>query len=41
MYVAKDRRIQYQGRTYDVITAEILPRADGKEIILTTLAKAG
>lgn len=39
--VAKARRIVYLNRTYDIQTAEILPRASGRSIILTTLAKVG
>lgn len=39
--VAKKRRITYLSRTYDIQAAEILPRASGRSIIITTLAKVG
>lgn len=39
--VAKQRRIVYVGRTYDILSAEVLPRAQGRSIVMTTLAKVG
>ena len=39
--VAKERRLQYLNRTYDILSAEMMPRANGRSIILTTLAKVG
>ena len=39
--VAKQRRISYLNRTYDILSAEMLPRASGRSIVLTTLAKVG
>ena len=39
--VAKTRRLSYLNRTYDILSAEILPRASGRSIVLTTLAKVG
>lgn len=39
--VAKKRRIRYLDRTYDILSAQVLSRADGMAIILSTLAKVG
>lgn len=37
--VAKERRIVYRGRVYDIVAAELLSR--GGDILLTTIAKVG
>lgn len=37
--IPKTRRIVYHGRTYDIQTAEMQSRQEGRAIVLTTLAK--
>ena len=39
--VAKKRRLVYQGRTFDILSAHLNDRGQGRSIVLTTLAKAG
>lgn len=39
--VPKTRRIVHLDRIYDITAAEMTPRCDGREIVLTTLSKAG
>jgi hypothetical protein len=39
--VPKTRRIVHMDRIYDITKAEVMPRCDGREIVLTTLSKAG
>lgn len=39
--IAKTRRVKYFGRVYNILSAELRPREQGRAIVLTTQAQVG